>query len=153
PYVSLRNLKVLDITLPSRSYSPQLTDDDLTQMAQSWPLLKELHLRTYTCGWALPTGLSLGGIVALIQHCPDIEGISLVFNAMEIPETVYHPDGNLVQNTRIRSLQVGNSPISSPENVATYLRLLMPGLLTVSTCNTMDSTHKMHWKAVSASLA
>ncbi|KAI6125394.1 hypothetical protein EDD16DRAFT_456920 [Pisolithus croceorrhizus] len=153
PYLSLRNLTVLDITLPSRSYSPQLTDDDLTQMAQSWPLLKELHLMTYTCGWALPTGLSLRGIVALIQRCPDIEGISLVFNAMEIPETVYHPDGSLVRNTRIRTLQVGNSPISSPENVATYLRLLMPELLTVSTCDTMDSTHKMHWMAVSASLA
>ncbi|KAI6112726.1 hypothetical protein F5141DRAFT_739378 [Pisolithus sp. B1] len=153
PYLSLHNLKVLDITLASRSYSPQLTDDDLAHMAQSWPLLKELHLKTYTCGWVLPTGLSLGGLVALIQHCPGIEGISLVFNAMEIPGAVYQPDGNLVQNTKIRSLQVGNSPISSPENVATYLRLLMPGLLTVSTCNTMDSTHKMHWKAVSALLA
>lgn len=153
PYLSLRNLKVLDITLASRSYSPQLTDDDLIQMAQCWPLLKELHLKTYTCGWELPTGLSFRGIVALIQYCPDVEGLSLVFNAMEIPETVYHPDGNLIQNPRIRSLQVGNSPISSPENVATYLRLLMPGLLTVSTCNTMDSTHKMHWTAVSASLA
>ncbi|KAI5999512.1 hypothetical protein EDD15DRAFT_2237286 [Pisolithus albus] len=152
PYLSLRNLKVLDITLASRSYSPQLTDDDLIHMAQCWPLLKELHLKTYTCGWELPTGLSFRGIVALIQYCPDVEVFSLVFDAMEIPETAYRPDGNLIQNPRIRSLQVGNSPISSPEAVATYLRLLMPGLTTVSTCNAMDSTHKMHWTAVSASL-
>ncbi|KAI6112725.1 hypothetical protein F5141DRAFT_1109324 [Pisolithus sp. B1] len=138
PYLSLHNLKVLDITLASRNYSPQLTDDDLAHMAQSWPLLKELHLKTYTCGWALPTRLSLAGIMALIYHCPDIEGLSLVFNARIIP------GGNLIQNTKIRSLQVGNSPISSPENVATYL---------LSTCNTMDSTHKMHWMVVSTSLA
>ncbi|KAI6120800.1 hypothetical protein EV401DRAFT_1954391 [Pisolithus croceorrhizus] len=77
---------------------------------------------TYTCGWALPTGLSLRGILSA-----------------GTPE--------------FGTLQVGNSPISSPENVATYLRLLMPELLTVSTCDTMDSTHKMHWMAVSASLA
>ncbi|KAI6161708.1 hypothetical protein EDD17DRAFT_1896832 [Pisolithus thermaeus] len=153
PYLSLHNLKVLDITLASRNYSPQLTDDDLAHMAQSWPLLKELHLKTYTCGWALPTRLSLAGIMALIYHCPDIEGLSLVFNAVQIPEIAYHPGGNLIQNTKIRSLQVGNSPISSPENVATYLRLLMPGLRTVSTCNTMDSTHQMHWMVVSTSLA
>ncbi|KAI6125395.1 hypothetical protein EDD16DRAFT_1517193 [Pisolithus croceorrhizus] len=147
PYLSLHNLK------PSRNYSPQLTDDDLAHMAQSWPLLKELHLKTYTCGWALPTGLSLAGIMALIYHCPDIEGFSLVFNAVGIPEIAYHPSGNLIQNTKIRSLQVGNSPISSPKNVATYLRLLMPGLRRVSTCNVMDSTHKMHWMTVSALLA
>lgn len=153
PYLSLRHLKVLDITLASRSYSPQFTDDDLMQMVQCWPLLKELHLKTYTCGWVLPTGLSLGGIAALIQLCPNLEGFSLVFNATEIPKIACQPDGSPVQNTKIRSLQVGNSPISSPENVAMYLRLLMPGLHVVSTCNTMDSTHKMHWKTVSALLA
>ncbi|KAI6044265.1 hypothetical protein EDC04DRAFT_3106434 [Pisolithus marmoratus] len=153
PYLSLRNLEVLDITLASGSYSPQFTDDDLTQMAQSWPLLKELHLRTYTSGWVLPTGLSLRGIIALIQHCPKIEEFSLVFNAVEISNTVCYPDGSLVQNTSVRSMQVGNSPISSPEDVARYLRLLMPGLHVVSTCDKMDSTHKMHWKTVSALLA
>ncbi|KAI5999522.1 hypothetical protein EDD15DRAFT_2237354 [Pisolithus albus] len=152
PYLSLRNLKVLDITLASPSYSPQLTDDDLIHMAQCWPLLKQLHLNIYARGWELPTGLSFRGIVALIQYCPDVEGFSLVFNAMEIPKTVYRPDGNLIQNRRIRSLQVGNSPISSPDAVATYLRLLMPGLTTVSTGPAMDWTHKMHWRAVSASL-
>ncbi|KAI5999517.1 hypothetical protein EDD15DRAFT_2527846 [Pisolithus albus] len=152
PYLSLRNLKVLDITLASPRYSPHLTDDDLIHMAQCWPLLKQLHLKIYASGWELPTGLSFRGIVALIQYCPDVEGFSLVFNAMEIPETVYRPDGNLIQNRRIRSLYVGNSPISSPEAVATFLRLLMPGLTTVSTYHAMDSTHKMHWTAVSASL-
>ncbi|KAI5999515.1 hypothetical protein EDD15DRAFT_2237295 [Pisolithus albus] len=152
PYLSLRNLKVLDITLASPSYSPHLTDDDLIHMAQCWPLLKQLHLNIYAHGWELPTGLSFRGIVAVIQYCPDVEGFSLVFNAMEIPKTAYSPDGNLIQNRRIRSLQVGNSPISSPDAVATYLRLLMPGLTTVSTCPAMDWTHKMHWRAVSASL-
>ncbi|KAI6044263.1 hypothetical protein EDC04DRAFT_2890056 [Pisolithus marmoratus] len=149
PYCFLRNLKVLSITLATDSYSPQLTDDDITEMAQSWPLLEELHLKTFDDQWSLPTGLSLRGIMALIQHCPDLKGFSLVFNATEIPGTAYHSDRCLIPNTKIETLQVGNSPLSSPEDVAIYLRLLMPELRMVSTCDRMDSTHKERWQEVS----
>ncbi|KAI5981615.1 hypothetical protein EDD15DRAFT_2203726 [Pisolithus albus] len=48
----------LRVTTPARG-----TEDDLVQMAQCWPLLKELHLKTSSCGWELPTRLSFRGIV------------------------------------------------------------------------------------------
>jgi len=127
PYIPLRNLRILDI---ETHYSPALTDGDLVEMAKAWPCLEQLHL-VKESGWQLPTGLTLQGIVSLIQYCPRLESFSLVFDA-----SVNHmlscvprrPDGTVIQNERVRYMDVCNSPIASPTHVAAFLSKLLPGL-------------------------
>ncbi|KAL4063153.1 hypothetical protein J3A83DRAFT_4193433 [Scleroderma citrinum] len=114
PYLTLHNLRVLDLTLAPRSYSPMFTDDELEQMAEAWPLLERLCVKAYDTGWTLPTKLTFGGIMGLIKHCPSLVTFALVFDATKIPKTtISNVDGSTVENRRIQSLDVGNSPISS----------------------------------------
>jgi len=153
PYLALRNLRVLDLTLAPRSYSPMFTDDELEQMAKAWPYLEKLHIKGYANGWILPTKLTLGCIVRLIRHCPKLVAFSLVFDAMKVPEANFtNADGSIVRNGSIQSLDVGNSPISSSHQVAAYLGRLMPALREITTCVRMNQLHRMIWSMVTTSL-
>lgn len=148
--LALRNLRVLDITLAPRSYSPMFTDDELEQMAKAWPYLEKLCIKAYANGWALPTKFTLRGIVGLIKYCPKLLAFSLAFDARKIPETNFT---DIVRNRSIQSLDVANSPISSAYQVAAYFRHIMPALQNISTCATMNQLHKMMWDSVSTFLS
>lgn len=126
-YIPLRNLRILDI---ETHYSPALTDSDLVEMAKAWPYLEQLHL-VKESGWQLPTGLTLLGVVSLVQYCPRLESFSLVFDASVnhvLGGVPRRPDGTVIQNERVRYMDVCNSPIASPTHVAAFLSKLLPGL-------------------------
>ncbi|KAL4065699.1 hypothetical protein V8B97DRAFT_1982365 [Scleroderma yunnanense] len=145
PCLALCNLRVL-VLAPCLRFV--LTDEDVVQMAQSWPHLQHLHLAT---DWEQesPPVLTLHGISALAWHCPKLECISLLFDACMDKS----PKDSILRQTAIRNecvrhMNVGMSPISSIHVVARILSCLFPRLEVIGVVSNASYTDV--WRRVAA---
>ncbi|KII91573.1 hypothetical protein PLICRDRAFT_28183 [Plicaturopsis crispa FD-325 SS-3] len=126
PLLSLKALTCLDL----RVYGAfELDDAAMHSMATSWPHLQQLHLGMGS--WGRTSGITLDGLVPLVVHCPDLESLSLITDG-----TVrnMYPDrrpGNGAMNTKITSLELGDSTLESPPVVAAFLSDLFPNLVDI----------------------
>lgn len=114
---------IIDISLPC-SYN--IDDSFIEDLAIAWPQLTEIHLMPTKSDhsesiWT--SNITAAGIVHLASHCHELEIISILFDATEVPdwddlEEVRPDDG---YSDALTTLNVGNSPIMNPAEVADFL--------------------------------
>ncbi|KII90924.1 hypothetical protein PLICRDRAFT_174277 [Plicaturopsis crispa FD-325 SS-3] len=124
PLLSFHGLRVFRCDVV---YGYDIEDADLERMAISWPLLNEFALAP-AYGWVIPSRITLLGLAALARHCPTLSALGLVVDLLDV-ETVLSPPWDIVPNTSLVSLCLGNSPVSSNTlAVAVSLSRLMPNV-------------------------
>jgi hypothetical protein len=120
PLLAFRNLTHLSM---SCVYS-DLDNARLSQMAQAWPHLEVLVLRSPLSG-PVATRVTLEGFLPLLEYCPKLKELALKIDATREPHCL-HPRG--VSNPNITTLTVGKSVIASPLHVARFFSYIFPNL-------------------------
>jgi hypothetical protein len=117
---------------PRRPFTP---DDALIQdMANAFPRLRILDLGT-TYGSGGRTNVTLAGLVRLVQHCPALQSLGIV---IDTSNTDLLPVSDIkawegVSNLKVETMHVGDSRISDPAAVASFLSNIFPNLDTIDT--------------------
>ncbi|KAJ7073020.1 hypothetical protein C8F01DRAFT_1244024 [Mycena amicta] len=146
---SLRSLQRLSL------YSPAgfgLDDQGIIQLARAFPQLEELILAdsVLTDDQAITvTNVTLAGLRALAEHCPNLHRISLSFDASVIPPVPLPIAGQT--STRGRSstvahLHILNSVLHDPIQVAKFLSYIFP-VARISR-SVLDSSLNDDWQTV-----
>ncbi|EIW84623.1 hypothetical protein CONPUDRAFT_69676 [Coniophora puteana RWD-64-598 SS2] len=126
---------------------PYLNDDTLATLANSFPSLRVFHAHAMSTGLSGSRNFSsvtFKGLDILLQRCLLLEDINLTINAT-VP---YKTTGSKVsRNTRITTLNIGDSQIDNPVYVASILRYLLPHLRNVRTSCYAERRREL-WKQV-----
>ncbi|KAG8216665.1 hypothetical protein J3R82DRAFT_6864 [Butyriboletus roseoflavus] len=123
PLMILRSLRVLMI-----EWSEQISmdDDELANLARSWPLLQVFNFYCGRGGYPpfstkYPTLL---GLLSLVNSCPELYTVSLPLDAREVP-AVKEADA---RETNFACLIVPESPINEARPVAEFLCKYLPSV-------------------------
>ncbi|KIJ59275.1 hypothetical protein HYDPIDRAFT_170881 [Hydnomerulius pinastri MD-312] len=136
-------------------WSPDLDDDWMADIASALPNLEVLDLGTEsTCDLSqLTLGITMRGVISLIDALPQLRELGLVFDArLSSLPAAYEYWG--ITNRSLTTLRVGTSPIDMPSEVASRLSSLLPSLKQVdfSSHKYLDSqldTVRCRWDQVS----
>ncbi|KIJ63280.1 hypothetical protein HYDPIDRAFT_29539 [Hydnomerulius pinastri MD-312] len=104
-----------------------IDNSDMERMAKSWPELTVLHLGV-DHPWRDPPKLTLSGLCSLLEHCPLLSRLGVVFVAQVSGPFTSAPPKKRMVNERITCLDVGTSPIEEPLKVAAFLSAILPNL-------------------------
>ncbi|KAG1816415.1 uncharacterized protein BJ212DRAFT_1354694 [Suillus subaureus] len=124
-------------------------------LAICWPSMQSIALGTHW-GWRQQSDVSLKGLLSLVRHCPQLESIGLVMNAVTTDITCQRPGGGL-RRPKVTSLNVGDSRVGDPLAVAAFLSDVFPRLLSVDAFNHLGGRrrpipvakeHEEKWKEV-----
>lgn len=109
--------------------STSLSDEDLHQLAASWPLLQVLHLNYYAEPQTVtPT---LKGFCHLLQHCPDLQELTIVIDTRDSDWIdVARP---VVCNPLMHYVGLGNSFLDDSKRVAAILFAILPSVKEINT--------------------
>ncbi|KAJ7798876.1 hypothetical protein B0H14DRAFT_2388426, partial [Mycena olivaceomarginata] len=103
-----------------------LNDATVGDMARAWPRIKSLHL--YASDYAhILSNVTLGALVLLARHCPELSGLSLTLDATA-PVPDLETENKRLRQWRLDSLGVSLSPIAAPLAVAVFLSSVFPEL-------------------------
>ncbi|KAH7924227.1 hypothetical protein BV22DRAFT_1130001 [Leucogyrophana mollusca] len=108
----------------SGSLSSSLNDHALSEMANSWPLLEKLHLGY----WQTPSKITFQGLASLVDRCPRLHDLQIGIDARELASFGLQDLRRITPNHTIRQLDLGNSRLDNPTEVALRLFDLFPGL-------------------------
>ncbi|KAH0826542.1 hypothetical protein J3R83DRAFT_4895 [Lanmaoa asiatica] len=124
-FTSLREL-VIDM-----NHQTSLDDNELMNLARSWPLLEVLHLDCLPGEYRRPVAKSvtLNGLLSLLTSCLNLHELHLSLDAREVPVEA----GAVIRNTAIRSLLLKNSLIDHPHLVEEFLFEHLPNVSWVET--------------------
>ncbi|KAJ7247412.1 hypothetical protein B0H12DRAFT_1324907 [Mycena haematopus] len=137
-----------------------LDDTAVADIARAWPRLTSLDLGGSAFSH-IPPRTTLRALLAFARLCPHLWRLSLPINARSVPKwrkakTI--ADARPTQQC-LRSLNVGESPVGTPLDVAAYLSGIFPCLEWVSTGTMRDEPVRAEvlagqrkWKAVEAAL-
>ena len=108
-----------------------LDDNEVANLARSWPLLKSLDFYCGRGGYPpfstkYPT---LRGLLSLATSCPELESVTLPLNAMQVPEI----EDAEPRRTTLGSIVVLDSPIDEALPVAEFLFKYLPNVTMLST--------------------
>ncbi|KAG0700855.1 hypothetical protein DFH29DRAFT_1000766 [Suillus ampliporus] len=94
-----------------------MSDEELCQLVRAWPKLQVLKIN---CSVSLDTTTipTFHGLIGLLRLCPALTSLALVIDATEVHGIDLKYPGGGSCNTQLKSLAFGNSPITSPVNVA-----------------------------------
>lgn len=113
-----------------------VNDAFIRDMASSWPRLQELDFGCTSC-WGLPSRVTLDGLLAFCEFCPDLRVLGITFDATndDSPLSSHNEWTKPLQNLHMDSLQVGHSRIGfdQVDAVAAFLHRIYPNL-TELTC-------------------
>jgi hypothetical protein len=126
PLLTLRNLKHLSMT----RVLPDLDNHWLREMAQAWPHLQVLNVVEYRSQVSDITisGITLEGILPVLEHCPDLMELALTINApLHCVQFLERPWRG-ISNRNITTLNVGDSVIEDPIDVAHFFTYVLPNL-------------------------
>ncbi|KAF8554788.1 hypothetical protein OG21DRAFT_1508568 [Imleria badia] len=102
-----------------------LSDDDLLDLATSWPLLQAMSLNYYvntqTRGVVMPT---LEGFCHLLLHCPRLHKLTIVIDARDAEWVEVACPWDDVRNHPMNYLCLGNSFLDDAKRVASILSTL-----------------------------
>ncbi|KAF8550850.1 hypothetical protein OG21DRAFT_1499526 [Imleria badia] len=118
----LRYVNILHFCVPS------LSDNDLLELATSWPLLQDLGV-SY---WVEPPALmpTFRGFCHLLQHCPHLQHLCIVIDTRDSEWVdVARP---IVHNHGMHSLAFAYSSLDDPKRVASVLCAILPSLKKVN---------------------
>ncbi|EPQ52505.1 hypothetical protein GLOTRDRAFT_140231 [Gloeophyllum trabeum ATCC 11539] len=149
PFSMLRTLRI-DV-----EYALNLSDETLEEFASCWPLITRLDLCTDNN--ADPSNLPRVmvtplGLISLVKLCPDLEQLSIVFDATKIRLVEGQRPGRGVSGKKTTSLDVGKSPISDALDVAEFLSDLFPSLEEVETEWGRGTREQEHWALVDSAI-
>jgi len=120
-----------------------LSDADLATMASSWPELEVFCLNEGR-GWRTSSrpSITVRGLESLCALCPRLYQIAVVINALDLfPPSLITSQSNLhattqdrpiVQNLAVTHLDLGDSLLAKPDDVATALSNIFPRLERIS---------------------
>ncbi|KIJ62013.1 hypothetical protein HYDPIDRAFT_30833 [Hydnomerulius pinastri MD-312] len=135
-----------------------LEEENLMMLARAWPRLEVLQVN-YRSGWRVDSStdpVTLNGLVSLLRLCPMLCTLGLSFDAREVPLPSLDPLASTLQvpvppsepseasaqqglwgirNTRLKILNVSDSPIKDPTSVARFLAEVFPSLIEVGIRN------------------
>ena len=119
PILSCPELTELDIT----SFFLHADDALVRALATACPRLQSLRLvPPYHAGRL--SEVTLDGLLPLFRHCPDLTSLSLPINASLPPSSASSPlraDSTERPESQLLTLDVGDSPICAPDEVAAFL--------------------------------
>ncbi|KAJ6621019.1 hypothetical protein B0H10DRAFT_2354569 [Mycena sp. CBHHK59/15] len=123
PLFQFSNLTEVDLEAPSG-----FTIDDITadNMARAWPRIEHLHLAAGT-DTQYPPNMTLHGLLAFARHCAALSSLSIVINANNVPPSDFAANIRVLQ-TKLTTLNVGQSPISKPKDVARFLSAIFSSI-------------------------
>lgn len=126
PLYSFRNMVEVVIVPYSRF---EMGDTAILELAKAWPKLQVLNLGSYW-GWSPHIGISLQALMGLVDLCPDLVEVRLAINVGGIDGCSARELGcaHVVQGTKVRFLDVCDSLIEHPTNVAVILSVIFPNL-------------------------
>ncbi|KAJ7222728.1 hypothetical protein B0H12DRAFT_1269419 [Mycena haematopus] len=137
-----------------------LDDTAAADIARAWPQLTSLDLGG-SAFQPVPPRTTLRALFAFARHCPHLLRLSLPINAHSIPKW---RNAKTVADARptqrcLMSLNVGDSPVGAPLDVAAYLSVIFPKLKWVSAGKMRDApvpaevlAGQRKWKAVEEAL-
>ncbi|KIM84932.1 hypothetical protein PILCRDRAFT_87278 [Piloderma croceum F 1598] len=99
----------------------------------------KLHHLAFTNCWSTspPSQCTLRGILHLALHCPDLTSLSIPFQASAEISWNGRPGGGVV-NEHLQELDVGQSPITDPRAVASFLSDIFPRLKCIVAWDNFD---------------
>ncbi|KAJ7159067.1 hypothetical protein C8R43DRAFT_1124702 [Mycena crocata] len=116
------NLRTVDLRAP---VGFAFDDAAAWDMARAWPRVERLKLRpTANAREMCPVRLTLHGVRAFAAHCPALRELNLSFTTRVVPEL----DASYIPQTSLATLGVGRSLVSSPADVARFIRGIFPEL-------------------------
>lgn len=121
PLRLLRNLTHFDV---ETACIISISDDELSELVKAWPKLKIFRLGCY-CD---PASTVLPTFHDVLRLCPELVSLSLVIDTTKLDGVDLKSPGNGIRNNVLQELVLGNSPISSPLDVALVLSSLLPNL-------------------------
>ena len=146
---SLTKLVKISLT-PNCSFD--LDDMTLSQMAPSWPSLKELNLGAVQ-GWRRRSQLRLKSLLIILVHCPDLQELGIVVDAGADLNSMGKP-GGFSHNT-LRVLHMGDSRVTSAALVAAFLSDIVPCVTVINAWQTSEmerreggKKYQRKWQAV-----
>ncbi|KAJ7614981.1 hypothetical protein FB45DRAFT_1035777 [Roridomyces roridus] len=137
--VSVEELRPLfafqNLVFVSLDHSPcvDLDDAGAAELARSWPFLQELHFHSDTSPRITPR-LTLEGVAAFAESCPELEVLTILFDATVVPKlkvrtSMLKRKTNRTEQFSLEQLHVAYSPVSpKPQRVAEFLRTIFPFL-------------------------
>ena len=122
PLFSFTHLRYVDIF---RICVLALSDDDLYDLAASWPLLENLSLNVSNVADSLPT---FKGFFHLLRRCPHLEQLYINIDMRDTECVDVVRFYGEVRNHVMRRLSLGNSLINDAKHVASILWVTLPSL-------------------------
>ncbi|KAJ7263849.1 hypothetical protein C8J57DRAFT_1470620 [Mycena rebaudengoi] len=126
PLLCFGNMQSLELYTPGRF---QLEDVTVWDLARAFPRLRRLLLTTSN-GVHYPAGVTLDGLRAFAIHCPQLTTMCIAVNTTVIPLAVDSATPDTF-HMKLTCLDVLNSRISSPSDVARFLSGIFPVLVTL----------------------
>ncbi|KAF5367283.1 hypothetical protein D9615_010466 [Tricholomella constricta] len=121
PLLDLRELENVNLDFPWLFF----TDDDFKKIALAWPELCTLRL-------AGSVGTPIATVTALQSfaiHCPKLHGISLQFDARQLPPTTI--EDAPISFSKVKLLDTQDSPVDSALSVARHIDRIFPSIKTI----------------------
>ncbi|KAJ7104816.1 hypothetical protein C8R44DRAFT_886856 [Mycena epipterygia] len=111
--------------------------DDVTiwEMARAWPQLQILTLTADSTSAHQASRMTLDGLRAFAQHCPQLGHLTITLTALVVPAFGGIGGAPRPQQTRLVWLHVGGSPISTPSQVAGFISGIFPALKNIMSAN------------------
>lgn len=105
-------------------------------MANCWPKLPQITLTNGT-GYISPSQCTLRGILHLVERCPELISLKIIFQASAEISWNGRPEDGVV-NANVEELNVGSSPITDPHAVASFLPNVWLGLASIMAWDSFD---------------
>ncbi|KAF8206107.1 hypothetical protein K438DRAFT_1756828 [Mycena galopus ATCC 62051] len=115
-----------------------LDDTTIGDLARAWPQIEELclcaspHRHVYS-------RVTLEGIYAFAEHCPELEELSITLDASIIPQLTVDGGRQRASQEALRRLDVGLSPVSDGRAVGKFLSSVFPELSMIVSPRREDS--------------
>jgi hypothetical protein len=120
--------------------SPFVTDNSMIKdISKACPRLQYLSLGE-DHGSEGHTRVTLAGLIPLVQHCPDLRHLGIVVDASNPDYRSYHNQDQSASNHNIKDIWVGDSRITEPSAVASFLSNIFPELHAIHLSLFFDET-------------
>jgi hypothetical protein len=142
PLFAFSNLTSINIE-PGTS----LNDGIVQELGQAWPRLKILHILDRTAHEEQTSRVTLQGLAQLAKFCPDLHHLAILLDTRSVERCRTRPGGG-IRNFSLRSLNVGNSLITSPHLVASFLSDIFPNISHIISFIPLDADRNEEWEEV-----
>jgi hypothetical protein len=146
PLYPFEKLQYLSLNFSRKAF---ICPDIVTKISTMWPRLQTLVLCPTYCSSHIPL-INHEDIVRLADSLPSLRELGLQFDATRIPDAQQHKPR---QASKLRTLYVGVSPISSPSRAVVFLERNFPFLEKLDTTygneSEVGTLYIERWKVVS----